>query len=354
MAPPKKLPIVSGGEVDDHEARIRQELSQLILDIKRIGPTYPEPQPRCLFSEIFDDEKSQNFYEALVGTLKCAKKRGLIRFDGQVLLRGMHDNVVISIAGESPPPPMRLRQDGMLETAASESAKERTPIKGRRWSKDRAMAAAAAAGEGGTGSAPPQRNQSSGAARNAKGRPTFKRLNSLPAIKTTRSDDTSTSLSSPIASAAKLATPTAAQTATAGVVFSTKKASRISSADVAKTINARLDAEIARLPSDIARIGSSEKAGSEKCSFGALFDDEIVQNHYEALVGTLKSAKRRGIVTYKGQMLLKGMHDEVMIEVVEKGGEKESQAVEAVKVVEKGDEEESLSQAIEAVEVNGD
>ena len=346
MASPTKRPPVSGGDVDEHEARIRQELSQLLLDIKRIGPTYPSPQPRCLFSELFDDEQAQNFYEALVGTLKCAKKRGLVRFEGQVLLRGMHDNVVISIAGESPPPPMRLRQDGMLETTASEGVPERTPTKGRRWSKDRAMAAAAS-GETGVGGSPPQKKSSSPSAdkpvaAKANGRPTFKRLNSLPAINTTRSDDNSTSLSSPTASAAKLATPTAAQTATAGVVFSTKKASRKSSADVAKTINARLDAEIARLPTDIARIGSAEKAGSPRCSFGDLFDDDEVQQHYEALVGTLKSAKRRGIITYKGQMLLKGMHDSVMIEVIENGDEG------------KDKEESSLSQAVEAVKVSGD
>ena len=343
MASPTKRPPVSGGDVDEHEARIRQELSQLLLDIKRIGPTYPSPQPRCLFSELFDDEQAQNFYEALVGTLKCAKKRGLVRFEGQVLLRGMHDNVVISIAGESPPPPMRLGRDGMLETTASEGVPERTPTKGRRWSKDRAVAAAVASGEGGANSSPPQKKPSSPSADKpavpkavANGRPAFKRLNSLPAIKTTRSDDNSTSLSSPTASAAKLATPTAAQTATAGVVFSTKKASRKSSADVAKTINARLDAEIARLPTDIARIGSAEKAGSPRCSFGDLFDDDEVQQHYEALVGTLKSAKKRGVITYKGQMLLKGMHDNVMIEVIE------------------DEEESSLSQAVEAVKVNDD
>ena len=344
MASPAKRSPVSGGDVDEHEARIRQELSQLLRDIKRIGPTYPSPQPRCLFAELFDDEQAQNFYEALVGTLKCAKKRGLIRFEGQVLFRGVHDNVVISIAGESPPPPMRLRGDGMLETTASDGIPERTPTKGRRWSKDRAVAAAAASTrQGGASSSPPQKKPSSPSADKpavptaaANGRPAFKRLNSLPAIKTTRSDDDTTSLSSPTASAAKLATPTAAQTATAGVVFSTKKASRISSADVARTINARLDAEIARLPTDIARIGSAEKAGSPRCSFGDLFDDDEVQQHYEALVGTLKSAKKRGVITYKGQILLKGMHDDVMIEVI-------------------GDEEEtSLSQAVEAVKVNGD
>jgi hypothetical protein len=40
----------------------------------------------------------EQFYEALVGTLKAAKKKGLIQFKGQILLKGMHDQVRVSIA----------------------------------------------------------------------------------------------------------------------------------------------------------------------------------------------------------------------------------------------------------------
>ena len=49
--------------------------------------------------------------------------------------------------------------------------------------------------------------------------------------------------------------------------------------------------------------------------FGELFDDEEVEQYYEALVGTLKCAKKRGYITFKGQMLLKGMHDKVQIDI---------------------------------------
>merc|ERR1712071_481267 len=52
------------------------------------------------FGELFDDEQVEQYYEALVGTLKSAKKRGLISFKGQMLLKGAHDNVVISLVGE--------------------------------------------------------------------------------------------------------------------------------------------------------------------------------------------------------------------------------------------------------------
>lgn len=45
------------------------------------------------------DPQVEQFYEALVGTLKSAKKRGLITFKGQILLKGMHDKVNVSIVG---------------------------------------------------------------------------------------------------------------------------------------------------------------------------------------------------------------------------------------------------------------
>jgi len=39
----------------------------------------------------------EQYYVALVGTLKAAKKKGLIQFKGQILLKGMHDQVQVSI-----------------------------------------------------------------------------------------------------------------------------------------------------------------------------------------------------------------------------------------------------------------
>jgi hypothetical protein len=47
--------------------------------------------------------------------------------------------------------------------------------------------------------------------------------------------------------------------------------------------------------------------------FGTLFDDDQVQSTYEAVVGTLKAAKKRGIVDFPGQILLKGIHDKVEV-----------------------------------------
>lgn len=80
--------------VEEQEMRMNEEIQQLLEDIKRIG----EPgEPFVEFGELFDDEKVANYYEALVGTLKAAKKKKLIKYEGQFLLKGMNDKVVISI-----------------------------------------------------------------------------------------------------------------------------------------------------------------------------------------------------------------------------------------------------------------
>lgn len=74
--------------------RMDKEIQQLLKDIKRVGET---GEPSVDFGDLFDDEEVANYYEALVGTLKAAKKKKLIGYDGQYLMKGVHDKVVISI-----------------------------------------------------------------------------------------------------------------------------------------------------------------------------------------------------------------------------------------------------------------
>lgn len=78
--------------------RLDEEMNQLLVDIKRIGV---DGAPNVTFGELFDDDSVQQYYEALVGTLKCAKKRGLIEYKGILLLKGVSDDVVISIRNSS-------------------------------------------------------------------------------------------------------------------------------------------------------------------------------------------------------------------------------------------------------------
>ena len=79
------------------QSRLDEECAQLLVDIRRIGV---EGEPFTTFGELFDDESVSNYYEALVGTLKAAKKRKMITFQGQLLLKGVSDKVKISIVGE--------------------------------------------------------------------------------------------------------------------------------------------------------------------------------------------------------------------------------------------------------------
>ena len=41
--------------------------------------------------------------EALNGTLRAAKKRGVIYFDGELLLQGVHDGVDVVLLADAPP-----------------------------------------------------------------------------------------------------------------------------------------------------------------------------------------------------------------------------------------------------------
>ena len=87
----------------DHEARLKSELVQLSKDIKRLGERNEEGKYVVKLGVLFDDESGQNFYEALVGTLKAAKKRGQIDFKGQMLLKGAHDAVDITLLQDTDP-----------------------------------------------------------------------------------------------------------------------------------------------------------------------------------------------------------------------------------------------------------
>ena len=52
------------------------------------------------FGELFADDRCQNIFEALVGTLRAAKKRKIIHFEGEMLLQGAHDSVDVVLLEE--------------------------------------------------------------------------------------------------------------------------------------------------------------------------------------------------------------------------------------------------------------
>mmetsp|Transcript_20606 Transcript_20606/g.62050 ORF Transcript_20606/g.62050 Transcript_20606/m.62050 type:complete len:106 (-) Transcript_20606:1921-2238(-) len=68
--------------------------------------------------------------------------------------------------------------------------------------------------------------------------------------------------------------------------------------------------EINLLVQELTRFGGSVK-------FGTLCRDERCSDIFEALVGTLKAAKKRKIVAYDSELLLQGPHDDVEIRLVQ-------------------------------------
>lgn len=73
---------------------VDHEISLLKEEIKRLGEE-KDGLWTVKFGVLFKDEKCANIFEALVGTLRAAKKRKLIKFEGEMLLSPMHDNVDI-------------------------------------------------------------------------------------------------------------------------------------------------------------------------------------------------------------------------------------------------------------------
>jgi hypothetical protein len=62
--------------------------------------------------------------------------------------------------------------------------------------------------------------------------------------------------------------------------------------------------EISLLQAELIKLGARDANGKYSVPFGTLFD--ATQDIFEALGGTLKAAKKRGIVSYDAMILLKG------------------------------------------------
>ncbi|XP_067239241.1 costars family protein ABRACL [Chanodichthys erythropterus] len=69
--------------------------------------------------------------------------------------------------------------------------------------------------------------------------------------------------------------------------------------------------EVTLLIDEIRRLGNKNSDGKTTVKFGVLFNDDQCANLFEALVGTLKAAKRKKIITFEGELLLQGVHDNV-------------------------------------------
>ncbi|KAI3896165.1 hypothetical protein MKX03_000285 [Papaver bracteatum] len=89
-----------------------------------------------------------------------------------------------------------------------------------------------------------------------------------------------------------------------------------------------VEEEVERLKEEIKRLGKVQLDGSYKVTFGVMFHDDRCANIFEALVGTLRAAKKRKLLTYDGELLLQGVHDNV--EIVLKPSPPETEAAASV------------------------
>lgn len=322
----------SAAIVDDLERRIVTEISHLVSDIRRIEPA---GEAWCTFGDLFMDAAAQQYYEALVNTLKSAKRKGVIHFKGQILLKGMHDKVVVSIVGENgkvldvhdvvdpadsdssivsmsrslSAAKLGKSMNSLSVTTTNDVYVNQEKDKRDRFSQPRSTTPRG--GGKGLQKYHSQRTRKSSITFSTQAGdnlelvitgdtqpPNSKRWNKKTTIVPVQTQSTAPAVTSFSKS------PTS---------FSTTEAQNVGSS-TPESHNDRVTREIDQLVIDIRRI---EPEGEAFCTFGVLFDDPQVEQYYEALVGTLKAARRKGAITFKGQMLLKGMHDDVQIQIVE-------------------------------------
>jgi len=99
----------------------------LCTHILRISRKYEEEGGlgTCVFKDIFEDEEAEQVFEALAGTLKSAKKKGFVSYQGELLLQGPSNAVKISLTDEG------CKQAGLNKGAADEqpapAAEEQAP-----------------------------------------------------------------------------------------------------------------------------------------------------------------------------------------------------------------------------------
>ncbi|XP_005102609.1 costars family protein ABRACL [Aplysia californica] len=76
---------------------VEHEVELLVEEIKRLGKEGSDGKCEVTFGALFNDDKCANLFEALVGTLRAAKRKKIIKYDGELLLQGVHDSTVISL-----------------------------------------------------------------------------------------------------------------------------------------------------------------------------------------------------------------------------------------------------------------
>ena len=79
-------------------AQVEHEISLLTNFIRSIGQRNSSTgKYETTFGDLFRNDKVQNTFESLAGTLKAAKRRKVINYSSELLLQGVHDKELITV-----------------------------------------------------------------------------------------------------------------------------------------------------------------------------------------------------------------------------------------------------------------
>ena len=84
----------------DFTMNVAHEVTLLQEEMARLGTKNADGQYEVTFGVLFNDDRCANIFEALVGTLRAAKRKKIVKFDGELLLQGVHDKVIITLLKE--------------------------------------------------------------------------------------------------------------------------------------------------------------------------------------------------------------------------------------------------------------
>lgn len=93
---------------------VSHEIDLLVEEIQRLGSKNANGQTTVKFGVLFSDDRCANIFEALVGTLRAAKKKKVIDFNGELLLQGVHDNVDVVLLKEWDPTSFQITVSAAL------------------------------------------------------------------------------------------------------------------------------------------------------------------------------------------------------------------------------------------------
>mmetsp|Transcript_7867 Transcript_7867/g.20814 ORF Transcript_7867/g.20814 Transcript_7867/m.20814 type:complete len:84 (-) Transcript_7867:302-553(-) len=73
--------------------KVEDEVRDVIKFIQKLGKPNADGKMVLTFGEYFGSDEVQNTLENPFATLKAAKKRGVIDFEGEMLWQGQHNHV---------------------------------------------------------------------------------------------------------------------------------------------------------------------------------------------------------------------------------------------------------------------